>query len=207
MGVTAGGKLLAASPLQRICWTKPQERYGDCIRGSGMGGRKGGEGQAKLGRPVERERMWEGQTGMSSPNMRREILQARGVKQGGWLGYPRVDTPVPCRQAGSQADEGRVGQQSGLMRNPRPGKPCCSGGARGVGFARARGAPGHMGGKGLEPARSIVGSGSSRAEAVARLGEETQAPRATGGNAPGSRRDGGYGANRSRGCARSPRAG
>ena len=115
-----------------------------------MGGRKGGEGQAKLGRPVERERMWEGQTGMSSPNMRREILQARGVKQGGWLGYPRVDTPVPCRQAGSQADEGRVGQQSGLMRNPRPGKPCCSGGARGVGCARARGAPGHMGGKGLD---------------------------------------------------------
>ena len=94
--------------------------------------------------------MREGQTGMSSPNMTREILQARGVKQGGWLGYPRVDTPVPRRQEGSQADDGRVEQQSGLMRNPLPGTPCCSGGARGVGFASALGAPGHTGGKGSE---------------------------------------------------------
>lgn len=194
-GSDSGGTTACGEPLAKHLLDESAGTLGGLHPRGWAGGwhRRRGEGEAWApgGEGVERERMREGQTGISSPNMTREIRQARGAKQGGWLGDPRVDTPGPRRQEGSQADDGRVEQQSGLLRNPLPGKPCGAGGARGEGFASARGVPGHTGGKGSDPAWSMVGSGPSSAAAGARLGEETQALRATGGNAPVARRDGG----------------
>jgi hypothetical protein len=177
--------------VERICWTKPRERNEDCIRGRGLGGCEGGDGEADLEGPVEREGVVKGRAGMSSPKVRRAMMQARGVKQERCLGLPAVDTPVHHRQERSQADDDGVGGKHGLMKHPLPGEPRCASGAGAVWCASAPGVPGHTGGRASGPYRSMARSGRASPEEMDQPAEWARAPRATGGTAPACQCDDG----------------